>query len=103
MPAPRNRSPRHRGPDVKITVKYMAQLKRAAGIDGEEVELRAGCTVEVLVRRLAEREAVRGLLIDGDDKPQRALLVFVGDEQVDRRRTLHDNDHITLLTPMAGG
>lgn len=88
---------------MKITVKYMAQLKRAAGIEGEEVEIHSGCTVGALVCRLAQREAVRAFLIDGDSRPQRALLVFVGDEQVDAARTLKDNDQITLLTPMAGG
>ena len=90
---------------MKVRVKYMAQLKRAAGVDAEERDIEAGCTVQALVCRLADQQTIRGMLLDADARPLRALLVFVGDEQVppDSTRLLRDNDEVTLLTPMAGG
>src|SRR5687768_4903888 len=104
MPDPRSRSPRPRDRDMRITVKYMAQLKRAAGIDAEQIEVAAGFTIEKLITTLAQRSTIRKLLVDDDSRPQRALLVFNGDEQLssDSARMLNDGDHITLLTPMAG-
>lgn len=89
---------------MRISVKYMAQLKQAAGIASEEVEIDS-CTVETVIRRLGDRPAIRKLLLDADGRPQRALLVFIGDEQVasDSMRALEDGDQVTLLTPMAGG
>lgn len=90
---------------MKVIVKYMAQLKQAAGAGAEETEVDMGCTVAAFVHRLGGRPALRKLLLDGESKPQRALLVFVGDEQVssDSARLLKDGDQLTLLTPMAGG
>jgi molybdopterin converting factor small subunit len=90
---------------MRITVHYVAQLKRAAGTAREPVELEGGCTLTRLIRLLASArgEAFRGLTVDGRGEPQPSLLVFVGEEQVRSDRPLCDGDQVTLLTPMAGG
>jgi molybdopterin converting factor small subunit len=91
---------------MKVEVCYQAQVRHAAGRASAWVELDRPCTVGELVARLAgECPPLRGLLLDGAGGVQPALLVFVGDEQVDAGggRLLRDGDVITLLAPMAGG
>jgi molybdopterin converting factor small subunit len=85
---------------MKVTVRYMAQVKRATGVASEQIELPDACLMRELLARLAERhgEPLRQLLGP-------ALLVFVGDEQANPGETvmLKDGDEVTLLAPMAGG
>lgn len=90
---------------MKIIVKYMAQLKQAAGVGSQEIEVDPGCTITGLLRRLGEHPSIRAMLLDERQEPRRALLVFVGEEQAapDSSRLLQDGDQLTLLTPMAGG
>jgi MoaD family protein len=91
---------------MKITVKYMAQVKQAAGAASEEIDLaRSSITVGELLGRLAEQhgEPLRRLLLEADGQVQPALLVFVGEEQADTQTGLKDGDVVAVLTPMAGG
>jgi molybdopterin converting factor small subunit len=84
----------------------MAQVRHAAGRSAEVVELEGPRSLSELVVRLAgSHPALRPLLLDGKGGVQPALLLFVGDEQVDalRSRPLRDGDVVTLLSPMAGG
>jgi molybdopterin converting factor small subunit len=90
---------------VKISINYMAQVKRAAGVGAEQVELDRPCSASELVARLArERPALRALLLDADERLQPSVLLFVGDEQVGTdAAALRDGDAVTVLAPMAGG
>jgi molybdopterin converting factor small subunit len=92
---------------MRVAVKYLAQVRQAAGCASEAVEVDGGCSAGDLVRRLAERhgEPLRRLLLGPAGAPHDSLLVFVGDEQVrfPAQHRLHDGDVVTVLTPMAGG
>lgn len=92
---------------MRITVRYAAQVRHAAGRADERVELDGPCSVSALVRLLAARHGspLRELILDPPGQPHPALLLFVGDEQVEpgREPTLRDGDEVTLLAPMAGG
>ena len=91
---------------MKVAVRYMAQLRQAAGVGAESIELDEGGSPTALLFLLAERHgaALRRLLLTEEGMPQRTLLIFVGDEQADGARTeLHDGDEVTLLSPIAGG
>ncbi len=89
---------------MRVTVQYMAQLKRLAGCGVETIEFPGG-TLGELLGRLAERHGAefRGALLGTADAPQKALLLFVGDEAADPARPLRDTDCVTILSPMAGG
>jgi molybdopterin converting factor small subunit len=92
---------------MRVTVKYLAQAKQAAGCGSEALELDGPCALPELVRRLAERhgEPLRRLLLGPAGAPHESLLLFVGDEQV-RGQTPHPlrgGEVITVLSPMAGG
>ncbi|MCI0637668.1 MAG: MoaD/ThiS family protein [Gemmataceae bacterium] len=90
---------------MKITVHYLAQLKQAAGTPSEVIEVTNGCSVRDLIRRLVEHRpgAFRGLVCDSAGLLHPALLVFIGDQQVEHDQSLRDGDGVTVLTPMAGG
>ena len=92
---------------MNIAVRYMAQLKTAAGCAAEQVELDASASVTDLVGRLARQhgEPLAGLLLDAGGRPQPTILVFVGDQQVvaGQSLVLKDGDVLTFLSPMAGG
>ena len=49
---------------MKVTIEYAAQVKRAAGIAAETVEVDPACTLQELLKRAAERhgEPLRRLL-----------------------------------------
>ena len=81
-----------------VEVRYMAQLRRTAGLSAEAVEVEEGCTITAFVTHLAgARPALRGVL----QSP--SLLVFVGDEQARDEQVLRPGDEILLMTPIAGG
>lgn len=92
---------------MQVTVKYMAQLKQAAGTGRETVEVTAGCTVPTLLRDLAGKrpDAFRRIVLDAQGNLQPCLLFFVHEEQVrpEEQRELRDGDVVTVLAPMAGG
>ena len=92
---------------MKVTVSYMAQLKRAVGISQETVEVTEGATVQnLLLDTLCENMPNLARTILGEDGAFRSiLLVFIGDKQADLVKpfTLNDGDEVTLMFPIAGG
>ena len=92
---------------MKVTIHYLAQLRRAAGTPREEVELEASASVADLVA-LAVRlhgDELRQAMLDSGDKLQPAILIFINDEQAGQpaRTLLQDGDSVTFLSPIAGG
>jgi molybdopterin converting factor small subunit len=92
---------------MKVLVRYMAQLRAAAGVAAETVDLDHPCTASELAARLAAQhgEALRRLLLGADGRLSPTILVFLGDSQVgpDESLPLKEGDVITLLAPVAGG
>jgi molybdopterin converting factor small subunit len=92
---------------MRITVKYMAQLKQAAGVPQEIVELDQACTVAQMIQLLVARHAepFRRILLDPTGSVHHSILLFIGDDQVreDSPRLLQEGDLVTFLAPMAGG
>jgi molybdopterin converting factor small subunit len=83
---------------MRITVHYLAQIKRAAGVAGESVEMPAGTLAELLDQLGRQHgETFRSMLA------QKGLLFFVNDEQAEPGRALRDGDELVILAPMAGG
>ncbi len=92
---------------MEVTVEYAAQIKRAAGVATETLEVAADCSLQELARQVAERhgERLSNLLLDEGGELQPSILVFVGDEQVrwSVPRILSDRDVVTILSPISGG
>jgi molybdopterin converting factor small subunit len=91
---------------MTVQVRYVAQVRHAAGVGSEDVEVDGPCSVQELVaRRAREREALGKVLLGPDGGLQPTILLFLGEEQVGRGedRPLRDGDVVTVLAPMAGG
>ncbi|MAT16894.1 MAG: hypothetical protein CMJ46_16665 [Planctomyces sp.] len=92
---------------MRVTVEYMAQIKRAAGTGREEIELPDGTLLSDALTQLAEShgDPLAGMVLDGEGKPITSLLLFLGDEQVrlEANPTLTDGAQLTISTPISGG
>jgi molybdopterin converting factor small subunit len=92
---------------MNVTVYYMAQLKQAAGVGSETIELAGPCTATELVRLLADRHgpALRRLLLNEGGEMQPTILLFVNDVQVMKGNDVmfQDGDEVSFLSPIAGG
>jgi molybdopterin converting factor small subunit len=92
---------------MRVSVRYLAQLREAAGVAEETVDIDGPCTASELAARLAARhgEALRRMLLAADGRLSPVILAFAGNAQVgpDERLALKDGDVITLLSPIAGG
>ncbi|HEX5273360.1 MAG TPA: MoaD/ThiS family protein [Gemmataceae bacterium] len=90
-----------------MSVRYMAQLRAAAGVAEETVDVDGPCTASGLAARLAAHhgDALRRLLLAADGRLSPIILAFVGDAQVGPNEclALKDGDVVTLLSPIAGG
>ena len=91
---------------MRVVVHFLAQLKQAAGVAAEQVEVSAPCPVREFLVGLAQRRggALQNLLLAADGTLQPTVLVFVDDTQVGPEDVaLHDGAVVTLLSPIAGG
>lgn len=92
---------------MKVTVKYHAQARAAAGRASEAIELGESCSVRELLIRLGQRhgEALRTMILTPEGRPHPSILLFVGDEQVrsDSEAMLRDGDVVAMLSPISGG
>lgn len=92
---------------MKIAIRYMAQVKMAAGRASDEVEVTESCSVRELLAQLAQRhgEDLRRLLLTATGEVPPTLLLFLGDEQISPEQHVprRDGDVLTILSPMAGG
>lgn len=92
---------------MNLTVRYMAQLKAAAGNPMDRVELTRSQSVGQVLAGLSEQhgETFRQLLLTPDGNLQPTLLLFLGEDQItpDTVVPRRDSEVLTVLSPMAGG
>ena len=92
---------------MQITVEYAAQVKRAAGVAGESIDVDSDCTVQHLLQQIANRhgDPLAGLLLGDTGALSPSILLFVDDEQVrwETLRLLRENEVVTILSPISGG
>jgi molybdopterin converting factor small subunit len=90
---------------MRVTVHYLAQIKRAAGVRVEKIEVGDGATLAAALTALAARhdEPFRAMLLDDAGRPRRTLVYFVNDSHSEPDRVLLEGDEISILAPMAGG
>ena len=69
---------------MSVTLHYLAQLKRFAGVGSESVEAADGSSLPAVLAIAASRHGAdfRAALLDEHGVPRVALLFFVKDEQV---------------------
>ena len=92
---------------MKVIVNYLAQLKQAAGISSESVDLETPCSVQELVIRVASNhgEPLRSFLLEPGGGLRTSILLIIGETQVhwETPVQIKEGDVITFLSPLAGG
>ncbi|MEM7234535.1 MAG: MoaD/ThiS family protein [Planctomycetota bacterium] len=92
---------------MNIRVKYWGQIKQAAGVADDDVDVDAPCTIRsVLDAVVAKRgDDVAKHLLDDSGSIRPSLLVVVDEEQIppNSEKELEEGTTITLLPPIAGG
>jgi len=92
---------------MKVTVRYSAQARHAAGRAFEEIELGVPISIKALLAHLAEKNenGLRNLLVDANGNSRAAVLVFVNDEQMQPGASdqIKDGDEVEILSPISGG
>lgn len=90
-----------------VTVRYMSQLKAAAGTGEEQIDLETPCPLSDLFDQLGNvhGDMLKRLLCDASGQPQPTLIICIGDKQIapGDNAQLSDGDEVTLMTPISGG
>jgi len=88
-------------------MRYLAQLKHAAGVGAETIDIDAPCSIADLLHRLSGKhgDGFQRIVFDAHGNVQPALLIFLGDAQIssDTVQCFSDGADVTVLAPMAGG
>lgn len=92
---------------MQITVRYMAQLRQAAGVNEECVETATATTAAELLAHVGTQheEAFRRVLFDERGNIHPSIILFLGDEQIrpESAQNFRAGAVLTVMTPMAGG
>ncbi|MCE5279033.1 MAG: MoaD/ThiS family protein [Planctomycetaceae bacterium] len=90
---------------MKIDVSYVAQVRSAAGVGVESVEMPAGATAADLASQVAgaHGQTLEHLLLDEAGLPRKTILIFINNKQSDSATLLKENDRVTFLSPLSGG
>jgi sulfur-carrier protein len=82
---------------IRVTVRYFAAARAAAGAESETLTLRSGASVAELVENLAARGARLAEVLE------RCSYLCDGIAVRDETRALRSGDTIDVLPPFAGG
>lgn len=89
---------------MKVGIRYLGQLRTAAEVGHEMLEIADGLRVrELLAQAVAARPKLSAMVLGSENEIQKTLLIFIGDQQVDASRVLREGDEVLLMTPIAGG
>ena len=92
---------------MTITLQYGAQIKQAAGTDSQTVEVDSNCSLQDLLRGVANERTseFKEMLFAPDGALHPSILLFVGDDQVrwNSAVELQPNDVVSVLSPISGG
>lgn len=84
--------------EMKVTVRYFAHLREAAGVETEEVELAGEPSLKDLLDLLGGRDGSLGSLLGN-----RPLLCAVNQEYAVGEKSLKEGDEVALFPPVSGG
>lgn len=92
---------------MKVTMNYFAQVRKAAGVPSEQLELVEGADTLAAIRTAADRhgEDFRALVLTEKDQARAGLLILVNSVPAPpgTRRDLREGDEVAVFTPVSGG
>jgi molybdopterin converting factor small subunit len=91
---------------MHVCIEYSAQLRRAAGVAAETVDVPTGCTLLQLAQTLADRhgDELHRLLFN-EGALHRSTLIFIDDVQTtpDPAVSLDEGQTVMFAAPISGG
>lgn len=88
---------------MKITMAYHAQIRRAAGVDRETVEIPEGGTALDALRAPGHGNDFQALLFDEQGGLRPVILLMVNDLPAEPDQALQAGDRVAVFSPVAGG
>jgi molybdopterin converting factor small subunit len=92
---------------MKVSFQYFAQVRKAAGIDSEDLEVAPDADLAAALTAAAEKhgDAFRAVVLDEEGKPQPSVILLVNGQAArrDDPPQIRDGDSISLLSAVAGG
>jgi molybdopterin converting factor small subunit len=86
-----------------ITFNYYAQIRKAAGVESECVEIAGGATLLDALKTIDHGADFKALLFDAQGVPHPVVLFLVNDLPAAPGQTLNDGDRVSVFSPVAGG
>ncbi len=88
---------------MKISVAYHAQIRLAAGVDQDLVEIPDGGTAVSALRAVSHGAEFTALLFDEQGRLRPVILLVVNDVPVEPDQALQPGDKVAVFSPVAGG
>ena len=92
---------------MNVRMNYFAQVRQAAGVESEQLEVAEGSDTVAAIRAAAERHgnAFRELVLADDREARAGLLILVNSVPAPpgTHRVLSDGDEMAIFTPVSGG
>ncbi len=92
---------------MNVTFRYFAQIREAAGVESEQIQIPEGRDVTLALKQaaMAHGDAFGALVLSDDGEVRPSLVLLVNSIPVPRGtpRELHDGDEIRVFSPVAGG
>ena len=92
---------------MKIKVVYFSQVRSAAGIAEEQIDVDTGCTLFELAKIVCTLHGsnLENLLFDHQGTMRLSIMYSVNNEQrfVNDTAPLAANDEVLIIAPMSGG
>ena len=92
---------------MKVTFSYFAQVRRAAGVETETVELPDGSELAAAVAEIADRhgDELKAIVLDDGGGVRPSILLLVNGAPVSRGASpaLSDGSAVSVFSAVAGG
>lgn len=92
---------------MKVSLKYFAQVREAAGVEAEELVIAAGTTLIALLRHAAtlHGEAFRSLVLTAEGQVRPSLIVLRNGVPTRHapEGSLSAGDEVSIFSPVSGG
>ena len=92
---------------MKVKVEYSAQIKRAAGVSADELDVADDARLQAVIRQAGELrgESVQSILFPEGSELHPSILVFMDDDQVRwaDNPCVESCRSVTLVSPVSGG
>ncbi len=88
---------------MNVLIRYHAQIRRAAGLDRETVEMPDGCTALEALQAVTHGDGFSALLFDEQRKLRPVILLLVNEVPAEPERKLQAGDQLSVFSPVAGG